>query len=260
MTRRPSDAELAERRARVAASNRRSGATLSITGAVAALLALIALVGGTLLGADFARIATGILLLVAAGCLVLGEQLRRGRWGANPAPPATALPTASIVTRFRLLPMGWHLLWLVLGALVSIALLVLPAIAFSDVDLAAVWIVYGAVGVGAVAGGAVSLLKKAVWRSGASRHPHGGDPARGRVFWRWIGYRWRLDIWAAGIGGFLFGLIPTTLPDVDDSATGAGTALLVMLIAGAVLVAVGIVASTQFWRSGESLGSGESLV
>ncbi|MGN6327263.1 hypothetical protein [Pseudolysinimonas sp.] len=265
---------------------------MSVVGVVAATLALASLVGGGLVldaGARARRagapvdtlealrtaastaliIVPGILLLLAMILLIVGEQFRRGEWGPNPAPPDTRLPTATNVSRFRLLPLGWHVLWVALGAIVCIALVAIPALSYvtgawphastSGDDFTGGWIIYGALGFGMTCAGIASVIKKTTWLSTVARHPERLQGGSGRAFWRVVDYRWRFDLWATGIGGTLVAFSVTALPPVLAGEAGSGALLAALVASGVVLIVLGVLAATQFWRAGESLGSGESL-
>ncbi|WP_223691840.1 hypothetical protein [Leifsonia poae] len=288
---------LERRRARVAESNRRFGRVLSVIGAVLAALAFVLLVAGGLVltglasnpaGTDdgavddirgFATIGMsalpGILLLLAMCGLIVGEQLRRGSMRRNPAPPDTVLPQATMVSGFSVLSDGWHLIWIVVGLLVSLLLVGLPVLSWftggwpSSVGdqnaFAQYWLIYGAIAFGITVAALVSLIKKRAFRraqAGGRIRP--GVVAGGQRFWRWFDYRWRFDLWLAGLGGLIAALSTTALSEAvgPGSAPGALAAALPLFIGflalGLLLVAAGVVCALNFWRSGEALGTGES--
>lgn len=285
---------LAARRERVAASNRAFGKVLSVLGGVLAAIAFVLLVGGGLVltaianGQDdgsldgvrgLAAVAMGatpgVLLLLAMCGLVAGEQLRRGAMKRNPAPPDTALPSASMVSRFRVLPIGWHVFWIVVGLLVSLLLVGLPVISWftggwpssvgDENDFARYWLIYGSIGFGVTVAAITSLIKKlAFYRAQAAGKVQPGVDAPGRTFWRFFDYRWRFDLWLAGLGGVILVLALTPLSSaVGPTASGAEAAdALPWVVAfgalGVVMIVAGIVCATNFWRAGEELGSGES--
>jgi len=163
-----------------------------------------------------------------------------------------------------MLSTGWHVLWVLVGLVVSGVLAGLPALSYltgawpaasADPEgFTRYWLIYGALAFGVTVAAFASLVKKRTWIRMVARHPERADGGSGRAFWRWIDYRFRLDLWAAGIGGMLIALSVTAAPAPENRPIAVAVVAL-----GAVLVAAGIVASTQFWRAGEDLGSGESL-
>ncbi len=282
------------RRARVARSNHAFGRVLSVVGAALAALAVVFLgVGALLMTAASAAAASGdystadslqgiagvgmsaapgVVLLFAMCCLILGEQLRRGSIGRNRTPPNTLLPSASNVSRFTVLGTGWHLLWVVVGLAVCLPLLIVPMASWftggwpadlGDYDFGGFWTIYGTIGLGIVFAAAGSLVKKRGYRRAiASGRPADGGP--GRRFWRFVDYRWRFDLWLVGFGGVLLAICPTFIatdigPDGDAAALASHLPLVIAVaVGGIVLVVLGVVASLQYWRAGESLGTGES--
>ncbi|CAM5537502.1 hypothetical protein [Leifsonia shinshuensis] len=288
---------LAARRAQVAEANRKFGKVLSIIGAVLAAVALVLLiVGGILLtwiasdppaleesSADDLRglaavgmsAVPGVLALFGMCGLVAGEQIRRGGMGRNPAPPDTVLPSASFVSRFRVLPTGWHALWTVVGLLVSFVLVGLPVISWftggwpGSVDgpeqFAQYWVIYGSIAFGVTVAAAVSLLKKTAYlRALRSGRIVSGRPAPGQAFWRWFDYRWRFDLWLAGLGAMVAVLALTPLSEAVGAGASPGElasalpAILLFLVLGLLFIVAGVVCTLNFWRAGEELGSGES--
>lgn len=288
---------LAARRAYVAEANRKFGKVLSIIGVVLAAVALLLLIGGGILltwiasdppglegsSADDLRglaavgmsaVPGGLALFAMCG-LVAGEQIRRGGMGRNPAPPDTVLPNATLVSRFRVLPTGWHVLWVVVGLVVSFVLVGLPIISWftggwpGDVDgseqFAQYWLIYGSIAFGVTVASAVSLIKKTAYlRALRSGRIVSGRPAAGQKFWRWFDYRWRFDLWLAGLGAMVAVLALTPLSDaVGPGASPEETASVLpaslsFLALGLLLVIAGVVCTLNFWRAGEELGSGES--
>jgi hypothetical protein len=286
------------RRARVAASNRSFGRVLSIAGGVLAGIALLLLLIGAGVyvwgaqafseGADRSDVdgpigvaavmmtfVTAILLLLALCALVLGEQMRRGALTRNPTPPDTLLPQASVVSQFGVLSFRWHLFWAVIALVIAAVLVGIPVLSWftgtwpatleSSFDFTGFWVIYGSLSFSVGITTLVSLYKKQSYsadvRSG--RATRAGGPGRG--FWRWVDYRWRFDLWLAGLGGMLvalsvtpfFGKVgPNSYSEGVSAAVGEFT---LFLVPGVALIALGMVFARQFWRAGESLGSGESV-
>lgn len=290
---------LQARKAYVAAANRRFGRGLSIAGVILVLLCLAVVFGGGLMltGVDQARsagtprdqfeglsgIAQGsmavlpaLLLLFATCCLVVGEQVRRRQSSPSPTPQKGLLPTASVVSDFRVLGLGWHLLWSTVGLAVTALLSGLPIIswytgawpetAFDDYSFSGLWIIYGSFALGITIASFTSLIKKLGYlRQHRLRGEAIGDGGPGKTFWRWMDYRWRLDLWLAGAGGVVLGLSPTVLSEAvgpygSAAALSAGLpGFLRQAGLGVLLVGLGIAAALNYWRAGEPLGSGESV-
>lgn len=262
-----------EGRARVARSNRVFGLWCSVIGGillvVAAVIvygvAVVVTVGSDGSAAGAATTWVGVLLLFAMCALILGEQLRRGSFGVNPNPPDTLLPSASVRSSFRLLSTGWHALWTVVAFVVALTFLVPVIIGFTTGswphsldDSGAVetpWTIYGAFAFGVGTGLLGSLSKKTFTAAHAGVVP----PERGRKAWRFWLYRWRIDVWLSGIGGFLVALCAVFLCSAVDEYDTPVVGLVVTAVIGLVLVVVGILLGRGFWRTGESLGSGESF-
>lgn len=284
------DSDTDANRERVARSNRATGRVLTGLGLGLVGIALLLLMLGAVLdilaghredagrydaatslsgtAAVLATIPPAVLVLLATCCLIPGEQLRRGQIGRNP----DVLSRASHVSRFQPLPTRQHVGWVLIGLLVTVPLLALPMVAWftgwpveqgDDADFTGFWTIYGGLGLGFVAGAAVSLVKKTAFTR-RQRQRKVVAEAPGRAFWRWFTYRWRLDIWFAGVGGVLLALSPTFIAsDVGPDSAGAPpgahiVAMGAMALAGLLLIAVGVVATLNFWRAGEELGSGES--
>lgn len=288
--------ELTARRLRVAASNRAFGRVLLVVGVLLLVVALLAILAGAGVyvatanavqaGADryegenavglaaaAMTFVPAIALVLATCALVLGEQLRRGFLYANPTPPDTVLPSASYRSRFRVLGFGWHLLWTVVASAIALVLIGIPTLGWiagiwpstmeSAYNFTGFWVIYGSLALGIGAASAVSMFKK--WTNLADVSSGRATPAggRGRTFWRWVDYRWRFDLWLAGVGGVAIGLSATAFYNLGPyqyegqfAETLPGFAL--FAVPGVVLVVLGAVAARQFWRSGEPLGSAES--
>ena len=291
MTTEPSDTELAALKARVAASTRAFGKVLSVIGAVLAVIAVTILVGGGVAltalsdsvarGADRGRLeqtahlivgamvlAPGLLTLFAMCGLIAGEQFRRGRITKNVNPPQTTLPSASMVSQFSMLSFAWHGLWLTVSLLLGAFLVILPVAGrltggwpYSVRDPFAfdgLWLIYGSIVVGIAVTCGVSLFKKVFYLRDVAtgRITSAGGP--GKTFWRWVDYRWRLDLWVAGLGGLLVALAPFALPASQKPTVEEIVPSIVVTACGAALIVLGLVMARQFWRTGEELGSGES--
>jgi hypothetical protein len=292
------DEEQQARRAKVAASNRTFGRVLSVIGFILATVTLVLLVGGGVVMSALDRAQTaganrsdlepiagivatamtaapGVVLLFAMCALIPGEQLRRGWIAPSAKPQRGILPSASLVSQFRILGFGWHIAWAVLGVAISAVLIGVPLSGWlsggwpsnlrSSYDFTGFWIIYGSLAFAITVASFVSLAKKA-WFLAALRRgsatPTGGP---GKALWRWVDYRWRFDLWIGGIGGLLIALSVTFLSGaVGPAGSSAELAValrsfLLLAGAGALLVVLALVAAAQFWRTGETLGSGESF-
>ena len=290
---------LLARKVHVAAVNRRFGKGLSIAGAILVALCLVMLFGGGLaltwldqavktgLDPDVAdsvggiatvcmTAAPGVVLLFAVCCLIPGEQMRRGWIAPTSKPRKGLLPTASMVSEFSVLGIGWHLLWSTAGLAVAALLIGIPMASWftgawpatlsEGNDFGGYWMIYGTFALGITIASFTSLIKKLAYlrqfRIRGSGIQEGGP---GKAFWRWMDYRWRFDLWLAGAGGVLLGLSPTFLSEAvgpygsPEEIAAALPGLLTMVGIGVLLVALGIGAAINFWRAGESLGSGESF-
>lgn len=212
-----------------------------------------------------------VLLPLLALCFIsIGELLRRARWGGPSGHRAgTALPQGSVTVALRLLPVRWNVVWIVLAA--APAWLTLEY-AVRDIGepyvfrthLETTLVVNGIFAAGALGAAVGALVKKVAWLRrrgglvpdrGVGEAPDADLP--GRRFWRSFGFRWRFDIWLCGFGVialWIGGLALRLAPELAGAqAAGGGFAAV-----GAVLMGVGLWATTQFWRTGEHLASAES--
>lgn len=265
-----------QRRARVARSNRRFGVWCSTAGGALLAIALVLVYGigivatidaaGSHSGSSaWATTTAGVLVFLAMCALILGEQLRRGRFRGNPNPPDTILPSASIVSRFGMLSTGWHLLWLLIALVVALTLLVPVIVGFvtggwphslpEPEVVETPWTIYGAVAFATAAGLCGSLVKK----SATAAHADRTAPERGRPAWRFWLYRWRVDVWLNGIGGFVLAAAAVVVASVQADPERDTAGALVAGGIGLISIAAGLLLGAQFWRTGESLGAGESF-
>lgn len=212
--------------------------------------------GGVVLAAP-----AGLLLL--ASCLLFpGYFLTRGRMGLS----SGSRLGGSVAATYRVLGRRAHLAWIAVAVVLWIGLLVVPLVsgaaggwpaAVEEDARQYVYLLsglYGGFAAGMAALLGVSLVKKSHYLAmvaAADNRLQTTDRARG--FWRWFGFRWRIDGWLATVGGILVG--------ASVMALVVGTPLFfgVTLAIGVVLIAIAVATSLQFWRAGEPIGSAEGF-
>lgn len=212
--------------------------------------------------------------LFAMCFLIIGELLRRGTWGGpSRHKPGAALPQGSNTVELRMLPLAWHLVWGVVA--LGIAVLLLMGLSQDPwTERFTVWTVNGIFAAGIAGGVLASGVKKwtwARWGHARAQTPEGVHPAlvrrgvgrsRGQAFWRWVGFRWRLDLWACGFGliaVWLGALMLTTQDAFTGSADSTTVVARIIIPGGVVLALLALWATTQFWRAGEDLAGAESV-
>ena len=215
-----------------------------------------------------------VLAPIFSMCLLfIGELLRRGTWGGPSGhKPAAMLPQGSNTVALRMVPLAWHAVWLLAALAASVVLLVMIA-ADPWSERFTVWTVNGIIAVGTAGAILGSTVKKYAWFHGGSTrfqpdavaHPalaKRAETARSQNFWRWVGFRWRLDLWCCAFGliALWFAVQMLLTRDAfEGSAQSTTTVAFVLLPGGVVLTLVALWATTQFWRSGEDLAGGESV-
>jgi len=221
-------------------------------------------------------VSTAVLPLLATVFLWIGELVRRGHWGGPSGhKPDALLPQGSTTVRVRPLPVSWHVLWLVVAA--GVALLLLTGLAREALDVSgaeqgvALWTVHGLLLAGVAGAVLGSLVKKLSWarrraRAGTPSHPalarRRAPDTAGRTFWRWFGFRWRLDLWCSALGAMALwstGWVLVQRPAFPDDAASMAAVAVWLGLAGLVLLVGGLWATAQFWRTGEDLASAESV-
>ncbi|MCR2783647.1 MULTISPECIES: hypothetical protein [unclassified Microbacterium] len=158
-----------------------------------------------------------------------------------------------------------HLMWVAVATAFFVALAVVPSIssilggwpnglqhdAWESVTL--LLAMYGGLAAAITAVLLASFLKKSSYLAMVqAEDPRMLQASSG--FWRWMTFRWRFDLWLAGIGGMAVGISFFILTSGDVTAFAIGMAI------GAVLLGLGLWCSTQYWRGGVPLGAGESYV
>lgn len=202
------------------------------------------------------------LLLVASCLLFPGYFLTRGRMGQS----SGSRLGGSVVATYRVLGTRAHLAWIVVAIALWIGLLVVPLASGaaggwpSSVEEEArqyIYIlsgIYGGLAAGLAALLGVSLVKKRrflAMAEAADARLETADAAQ--AFWRWYGYRWRIDGWLATVGGIQLGVSVLALAVGTPVVFGATLAI------GVGLLAIGVFTALQFWRAGEAIGSAEGF-
>ncbi|TPW75033.1 hypothetical protein [Schumannella soli] len=202
----------------------------------------------------------GIAALIATCFLIPGEQLRRGEIVANPDADG-----AVNVSRFRPLSSGWHLFWALLSLALIVGMLVaaVPATLLdqdaldvpSSADPRPSWLLVSLLFLPLPFVALASLAKKTHWmRVGAiADHPR-------RAAWRWVTYRWRLDLWTVALGVAVAqwgAFLGWGLSDEDaEAGIAVGT---VTVVLGLGLLVLGFWLGRGAPKSGELPTTGESL-
>lgn len=249
----------------------------ALLGTLVLLVAWALLPGAVVLAADTSGLpgwfmVSSVLALVpgamVVGCFLwIAELVRRGEIRRNPAPRGRVLPAATNVSSVHMLSLPVHTAWFA-GMTAGGTGLLLPAPWYGGDGAFATWWVLG-FGLTLSAGAALgSLVKKAAWSRHLGRRAGRRSPAAPSAFWRWVSFRWRLDLWACAAGfaalavGMMLLVAMTTTSEDFGSAEDVAEATTVvawLLGGGVVVLAAGLWAGTQFWRSGEDLAGGESF-
>ena len=228
---------------------------------------------------DSAYLLSTVLAPLLAMCfLIIGELIRRGDWNKENRragkfrKEGDDLPQVSNTVHLRMVPLSWHVLW---GVISLVAALLLLWLAWDDPwsDQATIGPVNGTIAAGTFGAIVASGLKKFHWyRWGLARQQalaeewdaSGGTPGDTRLakFWRSVGFRWRFDLWCVGLGTVVLWFAGWAWVTRDIYAGSTESATLFAYIAwgvGGLMVAWGLWATTQFWRSGEDLAGAESV-
>jgi hypothetical protein len=202
-----------------------------------------------------------IILVAAAAFLIPGYLNLRGTMKEV---PSTLLRGGSNVATYRPLALWAHALWCLLPLGIWVLLVIVPLrsmmsdgwpAGLRDDNITAVWMLlasYGGVASAMFGVLLTSLVKKAFYGRVIARNPDAAAAGSGRGLWRWITFRWRFDLWIAGIGAGFVGLCWIAL-GFDDPGFFRGA-----LIIGVVLMLGGMLLSLNYWRAGEPLGAAES--
>jgi hypothetical protein len=202
-----------------------------------------------------------IILVAATAFLIPGYLNLRGTMKGV---QSTFMRGGSNVATYRPLALWAHALWSLLP-LASWALLVVvplrsmmsdgwPAGLRPD-NMDGVWMllaIYGGLASALFGVLLTSLVKKAYYARVIALNPDAVNGGSGRGLWRWITFRWRFDLWIAGVGAGFVGLCWIAL-GFDDPGFFGGA-----LTIGVVLMLGGMLLSLNYWRAGEPLGAAES--
>lgn len=250
----------------------------------AALIAFLWIGWFTLTGGDLRDFAGGekwgdnlvtlpmLILMVASAPLFLAEYTRRGQWRSR---DRGFLEGGSNVVQLRPLATWARLLWIALAIAFWVALILVPVTlsigedAFADAseNLWGLLFTYGLFASGMAAVMLFSLIKRLTYDGLAARHApaivHG---SASQLFWRFVSYRFRFELWFAFLSGLVLGALPLVyLSAMDDCYTQScvpvpDPALLALVVVGAAgFAALALIGCLNAWRSGKSLYSGESV-
>ena len=202
-------------------------------------------------------------ILLAAACFLIPGYLRRR--GVMAARDTTFLRGGSTTARFKPLPLALHAVWLLVPLAAWVLLVLIPLqnliggtawpAGLKDENATAVWMLlasYGGLAAALFVVILVSLVKKAAYLQRIKAHPEAVDGGAGKGTWRWVTFRWRFDLWIAGLGGGFLGLCWIAL-GFEDTPFFVTT-----LCIGLVLVAGGLLLAVNYWRAGEPLGTADS--
>lgn len=173
-------------------------------------------------------------------------------------------------THLRMLALRWHVLWSVLAAIAAGVMLWLIWLDPNAPGWASV--AFNAVLLAAIAGAFIaSGFKKRTWlRTGKAQQRELKDtfyltPERNRhlkraKFWSWFSARFCVDNWCVGVGFALWWLaawLGLATGTSEELAGGALIAVVTLAVVGTGLAIFGLWATTQFYRSGMDLETGE---
>ncbi|MDL5351557.1 hypothetical protein [Microbacterium sp. zg-YB36] len=206
----------------------------------------------------FVAVPGGLALL--AFCFIGTGWIMRGKVGTR---EREGLQGGTVVSITPILAPRLHLLWLGVAVAFWVALVIVPIVSamgggwpitVDDMPQGYVWATLGMYGglSAAIAGVLLaSFLKKRRYLAMvAAEDPRLLEQPSG--FWRWFTFRWRFDLWLAGVGGLLVGISPLPL------TMGEALPFVLMLVGGILLIGVGAWCASHYWRAGVPLGVAES--
>jgi hypothetical protein len=203
--------------------------------------------------------APGMLLLLAL-CFIGTGTVMQGRIQVGD-------PTygGSVVAHNAYLPLPIHLRWIgvaVIAWAVLVPVPVLSALAggwptdVNDEPSDYIWATLGTYGAiaAAIAGVLIAsyVKKRRHLALVAADDPRLSQKHPAQALWRWVTFRWRFDLWFAGIGGAVAGASLIALED------GALLVVAIGVPSGLLLFAIGIVLCRQYWKAARPLGTTES--
>ena len=251
---------------------------------LAAVVLLIVLVARTAGGDDLREFSGGekwgdnlitaplLILMLASAPLFLAEYHRRGLWYTR---ERGFFQGGSNVVVLRPARLWSRALWLLVSILAWVGLIVIPVHldittdAFADAD-SSLWTLLVAHGIFASGMSVVlvfSFLKRLTYDRLAARFGFGIAYGSGsQLFWRFVSYQFRFELWFAFGCGAVLGTIPLLYQSAADDCYQAGCVLavdtgwlawIVWIAAGCAALA--LIGCLNAWRSGKSLYSGESV-
>jgi hypothetical protein len=251
---------------------------------VAALVAFAVLAVLTFQGTDLRDFSGGeswgenlivlpiLILMVAAAPMYLAEYHRRGSWMSR---DRGFFEGGSNVVVTRPLRLWARALWISVSVLAWIGLIVLPVqidigsetFADSNESFWVLLVTHGVFAAGMAAVLAFSLLKRLTYDRLAARFAdqvvHGSFS---QLFWRFVSYRFRFELWFAFGCGAILGTIPLVYQSAAESCYTEACVLVPdpAWLTWIAWIAIGsgalaLIGSLNAWRSGKLLESGESV-
>lgn len=218
---------------------------------------------------DVHQITGAFTLVLGAACLCVGELVRRRQLPHTSPDDEFIEHWTPRTTNVRMLPLRWHVIWAVIAIAVAAVLIRLlhdnvysPQAGHAAASGTLVAAIAGAVIASGSkklswlrAGEAKQRVLKNTFYTSARRSQH----FKQAKFWGWFSGRFFLDLWCVGVG-FALWWIAASLAAVEGvfDAPPHG-AIIILTAAGLALVTFGLWATTQFYRSGMDLGTGEYL-
>lgn len=211
-------------------------------------------------------------LLFGFACLWIGELVRRQQTSESSYQGTHSKGWIPRTTNVRMLTVRWHAVWAgIAGAIAAVLIWLIRLNPDSDGWASAA--IHGTLAA-AIAGAFIaSGFKKRTWlRSGEAKQrvlkdtfylsPHRSRHLKRAKFWSWFSARFFVDIWCVGVGlafWWCAALLAIAHGAFDEPLDGTTVAFFILAVPGLVLVVLGLWATTQFYRSGMDLETGEYL-